>query len=153
MKDLLASLPAIVSRLDGNSNTVEPLVFAAWKRSVDGALAEHIVPIGFDKDKLVAAVSSETWRRQVADLGPTLVDRLNKTIGSPLVKFVEFRIDAAAVREHRRRLKPVETPDLESAIEAALTPGIKDAADSISDESLRNRFLAAAGSTLARQDR
>lgn len=155
MQDILGSLPAILKNLDTGGQTVEPVVFAAWKRVVDGVLAEHVVPVRLEKNRLIAAVSNETWRRNVANLGPALVEKLNRVVGSQLVNFVEFQIDAAVVREHRRNLKTaadMET-DLIAAASAQITPGLREAAGSIADEALRNRFLAAAGSSLARNCR
>lgn len=154
MQDILRAFPTILKHLDTEGNAVEPIVFAAWRRVVDGALAEHIVPLRLEKNRLIAAVSSETWRRQVADLGPALAERVNAAIGAQVVNYVEFQVEASVIRRHRRQLKASEKIDSEwaSLAEGQLTPGLRHAADSIADNELRDKFLAAATNSLARRE-
>jgi hypothetical protein len=153
MQDILGAFPDILMQIDPTGQSVEPIVFAAWKRCVDGALAEHVLPIRLEKQRLIAAVSSETWRRNVADLGPALAAKLNVAIGSQIVKFIEFQVDAAAIREHRQKSK--QSRDLErdqTAKAARIKNGLRPSAESIEDEQLREQFLAAAASSLARRE-
>lgn len=152
MEHVFGSVPAILKEIDAAGDAVEPVVFAAWKRCVDGALAENVVPVRIESSRLIAAVPSETWRRNVADLGPALAAKLNAEAGSKLIKFIEFQVDAAAVREHRKRLntddRDFDRTSAAGEIEKALSP----AAASISDDVLRDQFLAAAASSLARSE-
>lgn len=154
MIDVLRAFPNILKMLDADNTAIEQLVFVAWSRSVDGAMAENVVPIRMDGKRLLAAVPNETWRRQVADLGPALADKVNGQLGTPFVSFIEFRIDPDAVHGYRSR--PKANPDVNERGESAsdeLDRDLKAAADSISDESLRSIFLGAAGESLARQER
>jgi hypothetical protein len=152
MQDILGSFPAILKQIDPTGQSVEPLVFAAWKRCVDGALAEHVVPLRLEKNRLIAAVSNETWRRNVADLGPALAAKLNAALGSQIIKFIEFQVDAATIREHRRRSKQAREIERDrTAIAAGIKTDLRTAADSIADQELREQFLAAAASSLARR--
>ena len=95
----------MLKHLDGHDRAAEPIVFAAWKHCVDGALAENVVPLRLEDDRLIVAVANETWRRNVADLGPELAARINRTLGSRSVAYIDFRIDALAVTEHRQSLQ------------------------------------------------
>lgn len=152
MQDILRAFPAVLKHLDTEGDAVEPVVLAAWRRVVDGALAENIVPLRLENNRLIAAVSSETWRRQVADLGPVLAERLNDALGAKLVKFIQFEIDARVVAEHRKSLRQNEAADIErSQIEDQLRGDLEPASESIADDRLRETFLAAAAASLARR--
>ena len=153
MRDILSSLPKIFEGFDGNDAASEAIVFAAWKNVVGDGLGQHAVPVRLIKKRLIVAVSSETWRKQVADLAGQMVFKLNAALGSSLVSFVEFRIDAKIVREHRRKIEAGRIADAEWNLLARneVTPQLENAAQTIADESLRSVFLAAAGSSLARR--
>ncbi|MEK7855312.1 MAG: DciA family protein [Acidobacteriota bacterium] len=153
MKDFLASLPAIMRNIDTEGNTIEPVVFAAWKRCVEGSLAEHIVPVRIENKRLIAAVANETWRKQVADLGSVITDKINAAVGSKLIRFIEFQIDPAAVRAHRKSIAETSVPDWTMAADEQLSPALTEAADSIRDSELREKFLAAATRSLAGRER
>ena len=153
MRDILSSLPKIFEGIDGNDAAAEAIVFAAWKNVVGEALGEHAVAVRLIKKKLIVAVSSETWRKQVADLADQMIFKLNAVLGSSLVSFIEFRVDAKMVREHRRKIEARQIADAEwrSLVNDVVTPQLQNAAETIADESLRSVFLAAAGSSLARR--
>jgi hypothetical protein len=153
MRDILSSLPKIFERFDGNEPATEAIVFAAWKNVVGEALEQHAVPMRLIKKKLIVAVSSETWRKQVVDLADQMVFKLNAALGSSLVSFVEFRIDAKVIREHREKIDAEQIADTEwnALVKSEVTPPLANAAKAITDESLRAVFLAAAGSSLARR--
>lgn len=150
MQHVFASFPAILKELDPSGEAVEPVVFAAWKRCVDGVLAENVIPLRLENNRLIAAVSDETWRRNVADLGPALAAKVNSAIGSPLVKYIEFQVDAASVRERHRHNEGERS---RNEVAGQITTGLRSAADSISDEDLRRQFLSAAASSIARLER
>lgn len=153
MQDILSSLPRIFEGFKGNEPAAEAIVFAAWKNVVGEALGEHLVPVRLIKKKLIVAASSEIWRKQVVDLADQMVFKLNAALGSSLVSFIEFRIDAKIVREHRRKIEARQIADAEwdALVESEVTPQLQNAAEAIADELLRSVFLAAAGSSLARK--
>jgi hypothetical protein len=144
MIDLIRSFPSILELVGQNEAAVEQLVFVAWRRCLDGAMAENVLPVRLKGRRLIAAVPNETWRRQVVDLGPPLADKLNRMLGTEFVKYIEFQVDpsAAAARKNeagqRRAVRPEPSPEIAAA------------AESIADDSLRAVFLAAAASSLAR---
>jgi len=153
MRDILSSLPKVFEGVHGSGPVSEAIVFAAWRNIVGEGLGQHAVPVRLIKKRLIVAVASETWRKQVTDLADQIVFKLNSALGSPLVSIVDFRIDAKKVREHRRTVEADRLADAEWAVLAnqELTPGLHNAAEEIADESLRSVFLAAAGSSLARK--
>lgn len=151
MQRILESLPMVLKHIGGDSTAVEPIVFAAWKRCVEGVLAENIVPVRLERDRLVAAVSSETWRRSVADLGPELAARINKALGAALVHYIDFRVDADVVDGHRRQLLSADGVDIkEGTIPRKGLKGLIASAEAIANEDLRRQFVAAAAASLAR---
>ena len=153
MQDILRAIPSFLDHLDTQGAAAEELVFAAWRRIADDQMANNVVPLKLTNGRLLAAVPSEMWRRQVADLGPAFVKRLNDSIGRQLVKFIEFRVDEAAVEKARSERGPgwPSRSRLSELAEEQITPELTAAADTIGDDELRRRLLAAAGSSLARR--
>ena len=153
MRDFLGSIPEVFKNFDGSDAANEVFVLSVWKRIVGESLAEHAVPVRLIKKRLIVAVASETWRKQMADLADQMVFKLNNAFGLSLVSFIEFRIDAKLIREHRRKVEAALISDVawDELVNNEVTPELQNAAQTIADESLRCVFLAAAGSSLARQ--
>jgi len=99
-------------------------------------------------------VPDATWRKQLEQVSPQLVFRLNSLLGQAVVTYVEFRVDPQTVRRERARLRTDEyerTGAEEAALERAHE--LDDAAHAIHDDELRRRFLLAAGSCMNRRDK
>jgi hypothetical protein len=80
--------------------------------------------------------------------------RLNSTLGQPLVTYLEFRVDPKTVEAERARLRSRKAQQDEQekrAMEQAMSGTLLSAAQQIRDETLRRRFLVAAGSCLERR--
>lgn len=150
MLEIASSFSALLRQLDPSGALLEPVVFAAWRRCVEGPLADNVVPQRFEGTRLTAAVPNETWRRNVMDLGPGLAEKLNRIVGPGTVKFIEFRVDEAAVESRRRRPELISTTS-DAALEG-LDERLMQAANGIADDELRRQFLAAAAGSLARRD-
>ena len=85
MKDVFSTLPATLRELGSNENAVEAVVFAAWNRAVGAGLREQTAPLRLDGKVLTVAVSSETWKKNMADLAGQLLFKLNGALGSTAV--------------------------------------------------------------------
>ncbi len=155
MRDVLSSLPKIFEGYDGNEAALEATVCAAWRNAVGKGLERQTVPVRLIKRTLIVAVPSETWKRQVIDLADQMVFKINAALGSSLVSFIEFRVDARAVRLHGRKKNADRIAESEwnALVRNQLTPQLHNAAEAIADESLRDVFLVAAGSSLARRQK
>ena len=153
MRDILSSLPKIFEGYNGSEAAFEAIVFSAWRNVVGEGLEQQTAPVMLIKNTLIVAVPNETWKRQVIDLADQIVFKLSAALGSSLVKFVEFRIDAKAVRQHRRKKIADRLAESEwnALVRNELTLQLQNAAEAIADESLRSVFLAAAGSSLTRR--
>ena len=146
MERAFASLPAIIADLGEPSPSArEAMVFAAWKRVAGEQLSERAVPLRFDENRLSIAVEDKTWQRHLESLAPEMLSRLRNKLGEGVVKFIEFRIDAAAPFASRQKGKIIDpAPDAPSELAAS--------AKQIGDENLRGIFLQAAAAQLANRD-
>ena len=131
MQHFLGSIPEVLKNFEGNEAANEAFVISVWKKIVGESLAEHAVPVLLVKKRLIVAVASETWRKQMADLADQMVFKLNSTFGLSLVSFIEFRIDAKVVREHRRKIEAGHISDAEwdVLVKNEVTPELRNAAE------------------------
>ncbi|MEJ7846928.1 MAG: DciA family protein [Pyrinomonadaceae bacterium] len=152
MQHIFRSLPVVFKDIDGGEFANEAVIFAAWRKIAGESLGNHAVPFKLIKKKLFVAVSDNNWRRQIEDLSSQMIFKLNSALGSSLVTFIEFKIDAAIVK-NARQTAAIETSAAEANAIAKkeITSGLLQAAKAIADEKLRESFLLAAGSGLARK--
>jgi hypothetical protein len=141
MKQLFGALSDVLAALGPNSETDEALAFIAWGRCAGEQLKERTKPVSFFEKRLVISVKDLTWRRNLEELSPQLVAKLNALLGEGCVRFIEFRIDPSALQEKTEKLA-------EARDQAEVSPIISAAAESISDTVLRERFLDAVSSCL-----
>jgi len=151
MDDLFKALPKILRAAGDAEEVSEAVAFAAWRRAAGEGLRGCAVPFRLYRKMLVVSVADETWRKQLEQMSPQLIFRMNSLVGQALVTYIEFRVDPKTVREERARAKQSEYERLvgeENALERARE--LDEAADAIHDEELRRRFLLAAGSCMNR---
>ena len=148
MEQLFGAIPAVLSRFGTNDGIDEAVVFAAWKRCAGDLLQTRTVAVEFFENRLVVAVADETWATHLEDLSPQMLYKINASLGQGTVKFIEFRINESAVNAVRENIENAVVID-NTAVEVA--PSLTAAAEAIEDENLREHFLSAAGSYLAKQ--
>ncbi len=149
MEQLFGAIPTVLSGLASNDAVDEAVVFAAWKRCAGELLRMRTAPVDFFENRLIVAVSDETWARHLEDLSPQMLVRLNAALGQGTVKFIEFRINEAAVNDARAVKVSTEIAENTSM---EVSPSLTAAAEAIADENLREQFLSAANSYLAKQN-
>jgi hypothetical protein len=154
MEDLFQALPKLLRAAGESEEVHEAASFAAWRRVAGEALRGCAVPFRLFRKTLVVSVPDSTWKRQLEQVSPQLVFRLNSLLGQAVVTYVEFRVDPQTVREERARLRDSAYEQLTSE-EAALGRAVElePAADAIRDDELRHRFLLAAGSCMNRRSK
>jgi hypothetical protein len=148
MLEIIRSINKICESVGPSAKGIptEAMAFAAWDRCVDGVFADNVLPRKLAGRRLTAAVPNEMWRRNVADLGPAIADRINAVLGAEVVAFVEFSVEPDLfVERSARRKKAAKGDDV-----ILVDPVIQEAAESIKDEGLRQIFLAAAAAGLNR---
>ncbi|MEO8572338.1 MAG: DUF721 domain-containing protein [Pyrinomonadaceae bacterium] len=151
MLDIFRTLPGIFDDVEGAEMVREAVVFAAWRRIAGDGLAEHAVPLRLEKGRLFVAVSNLMWQRQLKDLCSQMVFKLNATLGTATVMFIELQIDDEAVRSRRSKESTPSDAELRREAEKEISPELASAAQRIDDEELRKQFLLAAGNCLARK--
>lgn len=146
MEQVFGAIPSVLNGLASNGDVDEAVVFAAWKRCAGELLNERTAAIEFFENRLIVAVTDETWRRHLKDLSPQMLYKINSSLGDGTVRFIEFRIDEKVV-DASRKLKTASTETAPPPVSESLTK----AAESIGNEALRKQFLSAAAGYLERQ--
>lgn len=147
MDAFFRTLPGIFEAIDASPEVKEAFVYAAWKRVAGVQLTERTVPFSLNAKRLAIAVADKTWQRNLESLAPQLLFRLNAMLGRPLVEFIEFRIDAAAVEAGTDKGDKTEAkPD-----STELPQEVLESAAAIKDDQLRKAVLHAAANCLSRR--
>ncbi|MEO6052144.1 MAG: DUF721 domain-containing protein [Pyrinomonadaceae bacterium] len=147
MEQLFGAIPSVLSGLGPNTDIDEAVVFAAWGRCVGDLLRERTAPLEFFENRLVVAVQDKIWQRHLEDLSPQMLVKINGSLGQGSVRYIEFRIDAAAAETARESKKAGNiVPDIDE-----VSPSLANAANAIADEHLRKQFLSTAASYLTKQ--
>jgi predicted nucleic acid-binding Zn ribbon protein len=96
MEQLFNAIPAFLKNLGPNPEADKAIVFAAWKRCSGESLSSRTAPLDFFEHRLVIAVADKTWQRNLEELSPQMLVKLNDHLGQGTVRFIEFRIDPSA---------------------------------------------------------
>ena len=148
MEHLFGPLAAAVKSHKADTAAGEAVVFAAWKRVAGEGLYDRALPIAFADKHLTIAVENEQWLRQMKDLARQVLPRLNQILGGSVVKRIEFEIDAAKIAEEKSAFRTgTIPPPLDLSV---LTPSLLEAANTITDPNLRQKFLHAAARGIAK---
>jgi hypothetical protein len=151
MQDILSALPALLDQHSDNEDVRRPIVFAVWNRIAGESLSDRTVPVELDGTRLKVAVADRNWQRNLEQLAPEMLFKMNFIFGTPQVRFIEFVIDKSAVTDASHSGSDRATLEA-SALEQINEP-LRQAADNIQNDDLRRKFLLAAGSCLAREER
>jgi hypothetical protein len=153
MEALFRSLPALLEALPDNENVREAVVFAAWRKIAGDQLGTHTAPIGFKEGRLSVAVADNSWKKNLASLTSQMIFKINSAMGSAVVTYIEFIVDVKKVQKPTvGRNTAAETAN-EKVVASEITPELEQSAAVIGDEKLRNEFLLAAASCLARKEK
>lgn len=154
MDDLIKALPKLLRAAGESEEVSEAAAFVAWRRVAGETLRGCAVPFRLYRKTLVVAVPDATWRKQLEAVSGQVLFRLNSLVGQALVTFIEFRVDPETVARAREQMRE-SAADRDAREESALrrAEGIAGAAAAIQDESLRRRFLVAAGACMDRGGR
>ena len=151
MLDIFRTLPGLLDDVEGAEVMLEAFVFAAWTRIAGDGLAEHTVPLKLENGRLFIAVSNLMWQRQLKDLCPQMLFKLNAALGRPTVSFIELQIDEQAVLASRTAESGLNEREFRFKAQDEISPELARAADRIEDDELRRQFLLAAGTCLVRK--
>lgn len=153
MDDLIRALPKLLRAAGDREEVAEAAAMITWRRVAGEALRGCAVPFRLYRKTLVVAVPDTAWQKQLEAISGQLLFRLNSMLGQALVTYIEFRVDPQTVRTERARMQP-SAADRQEMERRALqcASGLQEAASAIRDETLRRRFLLAAGSYISAQE-
>lgn len=155
MEALFRALPALLEALPDNEIVREAVVFAAWRKIAGEQLGAHTYPVGFGENRLTVAVPDRSWKKNLASLSSQMIFKINALLGSAVVTYIEFVIDADKLEGIREQTPRAAQNIYESENDsfAEIPPELLRSANVISDEKLRREFLRAAGNCLARKEK
>jgi len=139
METFIKTLPAVIAASGASEAVLEAACVGAWKHAVGEALRCRAVAEQLSGNTLVVAVEDKIWQKQLEQMRDQFLFRLNKVLGRPIVKVLEFRI--APEKFTVERSMPGNTavnPSCPIPIE------LISAAATIEDAGLRKAFLGAA---------
>jgi len=142
MEQLFSAIPTIVGGMKPPHEVEKAVVFSAWRRSAGAAVVARTEPVGFRNGTLIVAVCDRTWQRNLEELSPQLLGKINAAIDEIVVTFIEFNVAPVSNDTADKMAKELDTIDLNPALMAA--------SESIADDHLRSQFIAAASACLAR---
>jgi len=144
MENFIKALPAVISAAGGSEEVIEAACLGAWKHAVGEALSGRAIAERFTGNTLVVAVEDKIWQKQLEQMRDQFLFRLNKVLGTPLIKGLEFRI----APESFQRNSPVVNESTSS--QRPIPIELISAAANIEDAGLRKAFLGAAVSCVNR---
>ncbi|HEY3026575.1 MAG TPA: DciA family protein [Pyrinomonadaceae bacterium] len=151
MEALIRALPKLLSVAGDNEEVAEAAARIAWRRAAGEPLCQHAVPFRLYHTTLIVAVSDAIWQKQMSALSGQLLSRLNGMLGQKTITFIEFRIDPKTVEAERAPRPSITGGESAESVPRSLPDELTLAASSIQDESLRRRFLLAAGANIRRR--
>ena len=147
MIDAILLLPNILARAGDNRELAETAAKIAWTRAAGEGLRRHAVPLRLSEQKLIVAVSDAVWQKQLQSMSAELIFRINKLLQREVVASIEFHVSPGSLRA----LAPSKSGQAEKSAQPLPAEVISSAAD-IDDPELRERFMRAAQSCIARRE-
>lgn len=84
-------LKGYMKRLPGNQEVRKGIVLHSWPSVVGERVASVTEKLTFDGDKLVVYVKGEAWRHELHSNRYTIRERLNREVGSDVIREVIVR--------------------------------------------------------------
>lgn len=145
MLDLSRLMPKLLRAPGGNP---ELAVKLAWSLAAGVGLRRHAVAVSWRERVLTVAVADALWQKQLEHMRGELLYRVNKCLGQKLVDTLAFQINPREVSA----AQPATVVEEPKAAPAHLPDELLFAANSITDQDLRERFVRAAGNCISRRD-
>ena len=74
-------------------------VWQVWDNIVGEVIAQNAKPAAFKGQILLVHVTSSTWIHQLQFLKKEMIERLNNTLGKPLIEDLKFKIGPLGLKE------------------------------------------------------
>jgi Dna[CI] antecedent, DciA len=154
MNELFRILPKLLKQVDDDENLRQIIVFTTWRKIAGESLAEHAVAITLHNKCLTIAVANERWEKYLKDLTGQMIFKLNSALGQALVTYIDFCVDEKSVLAAKGSKNRSEFDDLElqKLAQKQRSPQLRAKSTAIKDENLRELFMKAASTSLARKE-
>ncbi len=149
MIDLSRLLPKLLKATESNPEFGDEIAKFAWTRAAGEGLRNHAVPFRLYRRTLIVSVADAIWQKQLRQMSPEFIFRINNLLGRSVVDDIEFRVDPAAVDRMRSRMAVPQSSRKEIG---APSPELLSAASFITDPDLRERFIRAAENCIERRN-
>lgn len=103
MEEIISALPALLKEFDQNEMIREAVVFAVWRSVAGENLRANAVPFRLFQKRLIIAVGSDTWKKQLEAMSGEMIFKLNSALKQAAVTFIEFRVDEEFVSKERAK--------------------------------------------------
>ena len=135
MEPAFSTLTHVVAAIGDSEPVRAALVTAAWKSIAGSSITSRTEVLGYSAGRLTLAVADATWKRQLQELAPQLLAKLNERLGEGVVTYIDFKAGSRKLRAVTGAEKPVdfELPD-----------SLMVAAENITDPDLRRAFAETA---------
>ena len=120
----------------------------AWAQAVGPGLRRHAIAVRFEGKLLTVSVADAMWQKQLQSMAAELLFRTNNLLGGKAIDRIAFRIAPADIPKP----EPIQKRKNETRQANELPTELLFAANSITDEELRTRFLRAADNLISRRD-
>ncbi len=145
MHGILETLPGLLRAAADDPQAARAFVFAAWRHTAGRQAAEHAIASEFADGRLTVAVENENWRRELTELAPQMLFKLNAALGKSFaVSYIDFFVEPGKFTRNDRT-----DAGRMGSNPPALPPEVLKAAEAIKDPELKKAFLGAAQNTLA----
>jgi len=145
MEGLTSLLPKVLLEAGGSDEAREHCVCAAWVAVVGSQVSRVTTPIGLYQKRLVVAVLDNSWRVQLNKMSGQIAFRINALLGAAVVRTIDLAVNEKKVHAAHPSQAPVT---FLAPAEYALP--LREKADLIPDQDLREAFLRVAGKCLER---
>ncbi len=85
-------LPGLLKSCRRKPDTELVKIWDVWDDIAGSMIAENARPAAFKGDLILVHVESPAWIHHLQFLKPELIQKINKTLGKPLVKDIKFKI-------------------------------------------------------------
>ena len=148
MDELIKTLPGILRSVGNAKEVVEAAAIAAWRRAAGSGLRNHAAALRLDGKTLVVAVPDTVWQKQLGAMKGHLLFRINAILGQPLVSQIDLRIDPRIATT-----RPLARSETKELMLDKVPLELFSAASAIKDKQLRQVFLKAVASSVARLEK
>lgn len=90
MQQLFSAISSVLKEYGAEPGLEKAIVYAAWSHCAGEMLSSRTKPLDFTDKHLIVAVDDKNWKRQLEELSPKLLVKLNEVLGQDTVRFIEF---------------------------------------------------------------